>query len=371
MKACLRLTVVSLALFVWRGESQAGAVSGTVADYNVTSVRTTNGALTVPATLNFTYTATATIPTGTIFTVTLPTGFTFSSVPALTASNGTTTVSPTGAGGQGVGFQTATFTVGADPLLATQTITFGAFGILATPLKTITPLANALSLTMQAGGIDLSPLPLPAFASDPGITAIFVGAVQFIDINPPSNGTQFLSSPDTYTAVLNAFAVQPQTPPLLSAAGTALTVSPTDQATVTILGNFGGIGEAFASSTSNCLTPIATGTVNSGSISIPNVPLNHEEFGCVTGNGGVIQSNPNGFTTVTVSPGTSTDFASVNAVVEFAGEICYTAGSGCVAFTPPAPPAVGTPTLSGWAMYGLAGIMLLFGIRKLSTTPTI
>jgi hypothetical protein len=367
MKACSRLAVVSLALFVWRGECRAGGgsafVSGTIADYNVTSVRTANGALTVPATLNFKYTAGATIPIGTTFTVTLPAGFTFTSAITLTASNGTTTVTAIGDGG--LGARSATFIIGVAPLLSGQTIAFSSFGILATPLETITPLASALSLTMQANGIDPLPLSLSAFASDPGIVAIFVGAIQFIDINPPSNGTQFLSSPDSYTAVVFAFAIQPQT--LLSAAGTTFVLSPSDTATITVLGNFQGIVSAFVSSTSDCKTPIGYGTVNVGSISIPSVPFNTEKFGCVTGGGGVLPSNPNGFPTVTVSPGSSTDFASTNALVEFPGFICYSSGSSCVVGY--VPPAVGTPTLSGWAMYGLAGIMLTFGIWRLRSSP--
>jgi hypothetical protein len=370
-RVCSKLVLASMALFVWQGVSQAGggsSVSGTVADYNITSVRANSGVLTVPASSNFTYTAGQAVPIGTIFTITLPSGITFLSVPALTASNGTTTVLSTGAGGQGIGFQSATFTVGVAPLTNGQRIVLGSFSIQAVPLETLTPaMGTPLSLTMQAIGVDLAPLSLPAFASDAGITAIFVGANEFIDPTPPSNGTEFFGTPDSRTAVINAEAVQAQTG-LLSAAGTALTLSPSDTATITLVGNFGGIGQAFSSSTSNCLTPIGGGTVSFGSISFLNVPLNREIFGCVTGNGGIIQANPNGFSTVTVSPGTSTDFVSTAALVESAAFICYgTPGSGCVAFTPP---SVSTPTLSGWAMYGLAGIMLLFGVWKLSAGST-
>jgi hypothetical protein len=244
----------------------------------------------------------------------------------------------------------------------------------ATALETVTPVASALPLTMQSIGNDASPVSFPAFASDLGAVAVFVGAIQFIDINPPSKATEFFSNPDTPTAVISAIAISTQltdaathTAPILGSNGLINSLSPTDTATVTFAGNFGGIARAFMSTASDCQSPAGDGSVNAGSISIPNVKINQEMFFCVTGSGAGIQANLNGFPTVTVSPGTSTDFLSTNANVEFPGEICYTStGQGCTAYTLP----TAAPTLSDLGMIALAGMILLFGVWKLRARLT-
>jgi hypothetical protein len=226
---------------------------------------------------------------------------------------------------------------------------------------------------MQSIGNDASPVSFQAFASDVGASAPFVGAIQHIDINPPSNGTKFFGSPDTLTVVISAIAIQAQTTdsatntvPILDSNGLANSLSNTDTATVTLGGNFGGISRVFSSSTSDCSSPINDGTVNFGNLSIPKVPIDREIFFCMTGSGSVLQSNPSGFTNVTVTPGSSTDFKSATVNNEFDGIICYSSGSSCVAWTPP----VATPALSTWCMIGLAGMMLLFGLWKLNARPT-
>jgi hypothetical protein len=370
-RVVLGLTAIS----VWNGVSCAGTISGNVADYNAADVRNASGVLTVPA-MVATYTATSTIPIGASFIVTLPSGFTFGSTPSL-GSSGTSTF--TLVSGGGMASPSATFTVGTANLLSGQTAFLQSFTVHgATALATVIPLANALPITMQAVGTDASPLLAPAFASAQGATAIFVGAIQFIDEAPPSNATEFLSSPDTLTAVFSATALQAQTidptdtVPILGSTGLLNTISNSDTATYTIAGNFRGIAHAFASTTSDCMSPIAGSTVPAslGSVAIPNVPVNREIFFCLTGSGGVLGSDPNGFTTITVSPGTSTDFLSASPVInEFPGEICYTKGSGCdLTFVPPSL-VVPTPALSSWAMIGLAGIILLFGAWKLKALP--
>jgi hypothetical protein len=232
-----------------------------------------------------------------------------------------------------------------------------------------------LPLTMQAIGTDVSPLSFRAFASDVGVTEIFVGFEHFIDISPPSLGTKFLGAPDTLTAVIGATALQSQTVdaatssvPILGANGLLNNLSMSDTATVTMFGAFGGIARAFASTTSDCLSPLGFGTVNSGSVSMPNVPINREEFLCVTGSGGGLASNPNGFSTVIGSPGTSTDFLSANAINEFPGAICYSNGNAVgVPFS--FPTTTSTPTLSSWGMIGLTGMLLSFGAWKLKRDP--
>jgi hypothetical protein len=373
-RVVLGLTAVS----VWTGVSWAGTISGNVADYNAADVRNASGVLTVPAMVAV-YTATSTITTGSSFIVTLPSGFTFGSTPSL-GSSGTSTFTLVSGGSQSS--QSATFTVGTANLLSGQTAFLQGFTVHgATALATLTPVANALPITMQAVSTDVSPLSFPAFASAQGATAITVGAIQFIDENAPSNATEFLGTPDTLTAVIAAIAIQPQTVdptvnsvPILGSTGLLNTLSNSDTATVTIPGNFRGIARAFASTTSDCMSPIAgsSGPVSLGSITIPNVPINREEFFCLTGSGAVLGSNPNGFATMTVTPGTSADFLSAPVTNEFPGDICYSNGKGCDPNFVPPPLVVPTPALSSWAMIGLAGIILLFGAWKLkaiSATP--
>jgi hypothetical protein len=323
------------------------------------------------------YTATSTIPIGTSFVVTLPSGFTFGSTPAL-GTSGTATFTLTSGGG--MASRSATFTVATANVTSGQTIFLQSYTVHgATALVTVTPVANALPITMQAIGIDASPRSIPAFASSQGATDIFVGAEQFIDETPPSNATEFSSTPDTLTAVIAATAIQAQTVdstgtvPILGSTGMLNTISTSDTATVTIGGNFRGIARAFASTTSSCMNAVAgsAGPVSLGSITILNVPVNREIFLCLTGSGAVLGSNPNGLTAITVTPGTSIDFLSAPVSNEFPGFICYShAVETCDPNFVPPPLIVPTPALSSWAMIGLAGIMLLFGAWKLKAMPT-
>ncbi len=367
----LKRTVLTLsALVFWTAPGWTGTIAGNVADYNAAEVRLSNGVLTVPAGVA-TYTATSTLAIGSSFTVTLPSGFTFGSAPTLTSSGTSTFTLSSG----GVGSQSATFAVATSAVTSGQTISLATFTLDgATALETVTPVASALALTMQAIGSDAAPLSFKAFASDVGAAAVFVGAIQFIDQTAPSNGTEFGTggTNDSLTAVFSAIAISRQvtdaatnTVPILGSNGSANTLLSTDTATVTIPGNFGGIAAAFSSTTSNCLNPVSNGTVYGTSISIPNVAINTGVFFCVTGSGARIQNNPNGFPTVLITPGTSTDFLADPPVQnEFGGLwVCYP--TGCPAYT-----SAPVPTLSEWSMIGLAGIIVLFGAWKLRARPT-
>jgi hypothetical protein len=121
------------------------------------------------------------------------------------------------------------------------------------------------------------------------------------------------------------------------------------------------------------LHPFSTGWVTYQSVAVPNIPIDTEEFVCVTANGGQIQLNPNGFKFY-VSAGSSTDFLSAAMNNEFAGLfVCYDTidgvnQGGCPSYTVPTPGSV--PTLSEWGMIGLAGMIVLFGVWKLKATPT-
>jgi hypothetical protein len=372
MAKLVRAVVLSAILLVCVSALWAGP-SGQVADYNAAKVRLANGVLVVPAGQAI-YTANATISIGSSFTVTLPTGFLFATAPTLTSAAATFTLAS-----GGIGFQSATFTVATANVTAGQTITLGTYTVSgATALETITPLASALPLTMQAIGVDPSPVSFPAFASDSGVTAVFVGAIQFINLQPPSNGTEFNgSAPFSLTAVISAIAISPElvdfatsTVPILGANGLLNTLTASDTATVTLPGMYGNLASVFASTTSDCLHPISTGTVSFRALTIPNVPINAEEFFCVTGNGSPIEllgpgpggfsAIGTGFTVVDLSAGSSTDFlASTNVNIEFPGLICYTnSGPGfgsCVAVN------FAVPALSYWGIGALAGTLLLLG----------
>ncbi|MEI9982512.1 MAG: hypothetical protein WDN69_04445 [Aliidongia sp.] len=308
-----------------------------IADYNAAQVTTAGAILTVPAGL-----ATYSVNSGTLeinsrFTVTLPAGFSFSSQPALTATSGTTFA----LAGGGIGSQSITYTVGGTPLLPDNSATLTSFAIQgATALESPIPAAAALPISMQStnnsqiDNNDAAPISKPAFASEPGAAAVFVGAIQFIDLTAPTLGTEFGTNPatDTTTAVLSAIAISAQlqdstsTYPVLSPSGSLNTLATTDTATVTISGLFNGISAAFASTTSDCKTPSATGTVAPTQLTIPGVALNAEVFFCVTGDGtSLLQQNPLGFNP-TVTPGTSTDFLGGVVHNEFPGIWTYTGG---------------------------------------------
>ena len=351
--------------------ASAASISGNVADYNAAQVRLASGVVTVPANL-VTYTASATLAIGSTFVVTLPTGFSFGSTPSLTTS-GTTIFNLTGGG---IGQRSATFAIATAAVTSGQTIslaTFSAAGV--TALQTVTPVANALPVTMQAIGTDPTPLSFGAFASDTGLSAIFVGAIQFIDASPPSNSTKFGTGgpSDSLTAVISATALQvqivdaaTQSVAILSPNGTPNSLSSGDTGTITMFGDFGGIARVFSSSTSDCLHPLVDGTVNYSSVSVPGVPLNAEVFFCITGSGAPLQPTPNGFTNVTISPGSSTDFLSTAVVNEFPGFICFS--TGCAPFTQP--PLVTVPTLSNVGLLILTGLMAWLGLWRLKPQGT-
>lgn len=386
MKSSVKAVALLTILGVCVPASWAGTMSGQVVDYNAAKVNLANGVLVVPAG-KAVYTATATIPIGSSFTVTLPSGFQFATAPSLTSSAATFTLA-----GGGIGSRSATFTVATSNVSATQTITLGTYTVSgATALETITPIASALPLTMQAIGVDASPVPFKEFASDSGINAVFVGAIQFIDLRPPSNGSEFYGSPDTLTAVLSAIAISAetvdfasQTVPILGADGLTNTLAPGDTATVVIPGTYAGLASVFMSTTSDCLHPVSTGTVGNRALTIPNVPFNVEEFFCVTGSGvlmellgagpggGYVGPNTTGFTSVLLNPGSNTDYlASANVNIEYPGDICYTNlgdGPSCVVVNFNRP--TGVPTLSFWGLGALAGMLLLFGAWTLKTKQT-
>ncbi|MEI9982510.1 MAG: hypothetical protein WDN69_04435 [Aliidongia sp.] len=309
-----------------------------IADYNAAQVTTAGAILTVPAGL-----ATYSVNSGTLeinsrFTLTLPAGFSFSSQPALNATSGTTFA----LAGGGIGSQSITYTVGGTPLLPGNSATLTSFAIQgATALETPIPAAAALPISMQStnnsqiNNNDAAPISKPAFASEPGAAATFIGAVQPIDLTAPVLGTEFGTSPatDTTTALLSTITTisaqlqdATSTYPVLSPSGSLNTLATTDTATVTVSGLFNGISAAFASTTGDCASPTATGTVAPTQVTFPGVPLNTLVFFCVTSDGtSLLQQNPLGFNP-TVTPGTSTDFLGTVVDTEFPGFWSYSGG---------------------------------------------
>jgi hypothetical protein len=339
--------VSAVALSAALGMSSVQAIAGggaprvltvSVADYNAALVKQAGDILTVPSGL-----ATYAVNAGSLeinsrFTVTLPTNFTFGSQPSFAATSATTFALTSG----GIGSQSATFIVGTTPLVAGQSVALNTFSVAgATALETPIPVVNALPISLQSTNNalitnnDPAPLTKPAFGSEPGASAIFVGAIQFIDLTSPVLGTKFGTDPaqDSPTAVLSAIAISPelvdaatQSVPVLQPSGALNTLSTADTATVSISGLFNGITSAFSSATSDCTTPASTGTVSPSQLTIPGVAINTEVFFCVTSNGTtLLTQNPNGFQP-TVTPGTSTDFIGAGVNNEFPGLWTYFGG---------------------------------------------
>jgi hypothetical protein len=315
-------------------------LTANIADYNAALVKSAGDIVTVPSGL-----ATYTVNSGTLevnsrFTVTLPTGFSFASQPALTNTGTSTFTLSSG----GIGSQSVTFTVGTVPLEAGEKASLTTFAVQGvTALETPIPVAVALPITVQAtnnsqiDNNDPKPLIAPAFASEPGASAVFVGAIQFIDLTSPVLGTEFGTNPktDLPTAVLSAIAISPelvdaatQSHSVLQPDGSLNALSTKDTATVTISGLFNGISTGFASAASSCQTPApgSTATVAPTALTITDVPINEEVFFCVTsGETTLLQQNPLGFNP-TVAPGTSTDFLSASVDNEFPGLWTYFGG---------------------------------------------
>src|ERR1700735_1537025 len=311
----------------------------TVADYNAAKVTPANGILTVPVGPNgvATYAVNSgTLEIGSRLTITLPTNFAFNSQPSLTTT-GTATFTLIGGG---VGMQSVVFQVAGAPVTPGQSVSLGSFAIQgATALATPIPVSAALPLTMQSTAnakiSNNDPVPLSAgpFASEPGVNATFNGNILFIDLTPPSFGSELfpfplLPSSESLTEMIARVSIQTETSTpafhssvfqVLNPDGTTNSLSTSDTATITVAGSFQGIKTGFASTTPDCLTPIP-GSAQAASalqLTVMDVPINTLEIDlCVTAAGGtLLQQNPNGFS-ATAAPGTSTDFLGVNAVAE-------------------------------------------------------
>jgi hypothetical protein len=265
----------------------AGTLTGTVADYNAAQVRLAHGIITVPSG-EVTYTATTTIPAGTIFAVTLPFLFEFVTPPTLSSasesdvSSGITLLNYHG----GLARYTVNTSISSGGTITMSSYTVsGAFA-----LEQIVHPDVALPLTMQALGIE-KPVSFKEFASDTGIEAYFVGAIQFIDLSSPSDGRKFFGYPgDTLTAVLSAIEIQAETVdfatskiPILSANGEINSLSSSDTVNVELPGMLYGGFKVFSSDYSDCRSQFESGKVTEKALILYNIPINRELFFCATG----------------------------------------------------------------------------------------
>ncbi len=330
MKKFSVIGVSALALGAALGTHPALAVGASrsvvanIADYNAAQVKLAGDIVTVPDGLATYTNTTGTLEINSRFTVTLPTGFSFSSQPALTDTGAAQFVYASG----GIGSQSVTFTVSTAPLLPGQSATLLSFAVQGvTALETPIPAAAALPITLQATNNsqilnnDPKPLSAKAFASEPGIAPIYFGVSQFIDLTSPALGTVFLGDgADTTTVIIAGVELFPQgldaatqSHLVLSPDGQGNSLATSDTATITVAGPFNGITGAFLASDPFCGSVIAAGTTTPSTITFPGVPADTNEYAlCITAGGTtLLQQAPNGFS-VTLAPGTSTDFLGTN-----------------------------------------------------------
>ena len=343
------LFVVCAIPLALKAQPAGGSLTGSVAEYNAAQVRDTSGQLTVPTGMT-TYTANTAITVGTTFNVSLPAGmeFTTPNLPGLSSSDETFQLVK-------ISGPTAQFVVLTSDNAATSTITLGSYSVKgASALQKIVPVANALPITMQAVGIDPQPLAFPEFASDSGIQAVFVGAIQFIDLKPPSNGNEFGTggATDSPVGVLSAIAVSTEVQDytthataILGPDGQPNTLADYDTVTIAIPGALYGGMHVYSSITSQCNSKFTEGTVTSDALIFRNIPLNREIFFCTesTGkemmkligfpSGGFITNTSPAFTTVEIVASHPYDdyLTSTNVNIEYSGNMCYSySGGACV-----------------------------------------
>jgi len=318
-----------------------GSMSGSVVEYNAAQLKNNSDMLTVPPNM-VTYTANTTIAAGAIVMVHLPVHFQFTTqqVPSLSSAGSTFELVH-------MAGNSASFVVVTSAIVAGSTIQLGGYTVSgAARLESIVPVASALPVTFQVIGVDPQPLPFPEFASDTGVHAIFVGAIQFIDLGSPSRGSRFGTgrSEDTRTDVISAIAISPEivdftnmSTPVLTPTGQPNTLDSYESATVLIPGiSFANI-TAFSALDSSCKQMVAPGNVTPTALVFPSIPLNREIFFCVSATGNnLITMNmyPSGFNTIQVLPGHPYDdfLASTNVEIEFPGFFCYSYGTvgGCM-----------------------------------------
>jgi hypothetical protein len=307
-----------------------GTVTAPIVDYNSAQVATSGGNVTVPfgailANAVYTVAATTQLEVGSRFTITLPTGFAYSSQPPVTAPGATTLTMI----GGGVGSNSITYQLAGAAVPAGDTLSVGAFAVSgATALESAFG-GNTLPMTFQAttnssiSKNDAAPVSVPVFThavgSLPDTITPGSGAINLASTPP---GTQFVPNGATVagSGLVATFAINTElndpfnsNAPVLTPDGLANSLNPADTVTITVEGNFTGIGSAYADPTvTTCATtkPAAAiaGTVNSGSLTFTGVDINTPVQICMIPDGTNLMLPATQPYVYTYSAGSSTDF---------------------------------------------------------------
>jgi hypothetical protein len=339
----------ALALCAALATGHAGAagapriVTASPADYNAAQVATAGGILTVPAGLATYQVNRGSLEVNSRFTVTLPPNFSFGSQLALAAGGGTSTFTlATG----GIGSQSTSFVVSGAPLAPGGTVSLGSFSVQgATALERAIPVAAALPVSLQStnnsqiDNNDPSPITVGAFASEPGLFAVFDGddtPALLVDLTSPSLGTEFAGTASPLEGNLGFLSYGPQaldatrSVPVLSPNGLQNTLSTADTMTVTIEGLFNGIKTAYASGSPTCPSIDFPGSATGTQITIPNIPVGAPDGGqaflCVEADGTTLISEDLQGLQPIVTPGASADFLGADLNIGALGYISYTGG---------------------------------------------
>ena len=306
-----------------------GTVTAPLADYNSAQVALASGSVTVPfgailANAVYTVSAGTQLEVGSRFTITLP-GFDFQSQPAIAAPAGVTL---TVVGG-GIGSQSITYQISGAAVPAGDTLSVGQFSVSgATSLESAFG-GNTLPMTFQSTANssttndDTAPVSVPVFThavgSLPDTITPGSGAINLASTPP---GTQFVPSGATVagSGQVATFAINTElndpfnsNAPVLTPGGLANSINAADTVTITVEGNFTGIGTAYADPTvTTCATSVPAGsftaTVTAGSLTFAGVPVNTPVQICMIPDGQTLLLPGTEPYVYTYSAGTSTDF---------------------------------------------------------------
>jgi hypothetical protein len=345
----LAASAVALAAALAGGPAFAkGTVTAPLVDYNSAQVATADGNVTVPfgailANAVYTVAAGTQLEIGSRFTLTLP-GFTFESQPVIAAPAGTTLTVING----GIGAQTITYQIGGAAVPAGSSLSVGQFSISGAAALESQFGGNALPMTFEATNNssttnnDPAPVSVPVFThavgSLPDTITPGSGAINLASTPP---GTQFIPNGATVagSGQVATFAINTElndpfnaNAPVLTPAGLANSLNPADTVTITVEGNFTGIGTAYADPTvTTCATAVPagafTGTVTAGSLAFSDVPVNTPVQICMIPDGTNLLIPGTQPYVFTYSAGTSTDFFGGLAQTTAGNFYTYTGGT--------------------------------------------
>jgi hypothetical protein len=307
-----------------------GTVTAPLVDYNSAQVVTSGGDITVPfgailANAVYTVSAGTDLEIGSRFTITLPSGFTFLSQPPITAPGATTLTMVSG----GVGANSITYQLAGAAVPAGDTLSVGQFAVGgATALESEFG-GNVLPMTFQSttnssiSNNDSVPVSVPVFTHAVGSLpdTITPGSGQ-INLASTPPGTAFVPNGATVagSGLVATFAINTElndpfnsNAPVLTPNGLANSLNPADTVTITVEGNFTGIGTAYADPTvTTCATSVPAGaiaaTVTSGSLTFTGVTINTPVQICMIPDGSTLMIPGTQPYVYTYSAGSSTDF---------------------------------------------------------------